>query len=398
MSLCPSMFSPTLTKGGWLCRLRLMGGRVNSSQIQGILEWLKEGTIEITRRGNLQHRAALPPSKSTLQDLQDLKLIGNPTTDHLRNVMLSPMADLDPHSIDLSFLGKAWEQYLTENPQLAVLSPKFSLGLDGGEKISIRSQLNDILISVIDDHHVILSLVGQTEGISIALSGVFDVLRTITLIYLSFTNNHGGTPRLKELVDTISLTNLWQRIEKKLDRFYERRQIKQSSFISNHLGIHQQILPEYRSIGLAVPAGHLSFIQLQKLKEITERFGRGELRFTPWQSVLIPHIHQSSLSECLEALSGINLSLAQPGVTACAGLACNSSLTDTQSDAQNLMSLLNNNSPSIHLSGCPKLCAYSSPHSLKAIGIKPGVYALYRGQEFLGEYTPSLLTNVKHFL
>ncbi len=397
MSLCPSMFFPTMTKGGWLSRLRLIGGRVTSNQIQGILAWLQAGTLEITRRGNLQTRSVLPPSMQTLQDLQDLNLIGHQATDHLRNIMLSPMADLDPQSISLSFLSNQWEQYLKENAQLAVLSPKFSLGLDGRERVSIRGLLNDTLVSVIDAHHSLVSLVGQTEGICTPLTEVFDVLRVLTSIYLSFTNHSGGSPRLKELVNTIGLSRLWQMIEKRLHRSYERRQIK-PSLTSNHLGIHQQVLPEYKSIGLAVPAGHLSFDQLQKLKEITDRFGRGELRFTPWQSVLIPHIHQSLLSECLALLSGINLSFQSPGVTACAGLVCNSSFTDTQTDAQNLNSVLKDYAPSIHLSGCSKLCAYRSPHALKAIGVKPGVYALYKEQEFIGEFTSALLTNVKHFL
>jgi sulfite reductase beta subunit-like hemoprotein len=105
MSDCPSMFFPTLTQGGWLSRLRLIGGKVTSDQIEGILAWVQDGTLEITRRGNLQHRSILPPSPDRFaKSAKPARLIGHPATDHLRNIMLSPMAGLD--GVDLSWLAQ----------------------------------------------------------------------------------------------------------------------------------------------------------------------------------------------------------------------------------------------------------------------------------------------------
>ncbi len=393
MSDCPSMFFPTLTQGGWLSRLRLIGGKVTSDQIDGILAWVQDGTLEITRRGNLQHRSIVPPSSVVLQNLQDLQLIGHPATDHLRNIMLSPMAGLD--GVDLSCLAKEWEVYLCSHPELQPLSAKFSLGLDGGETLSIRSFYNDVLVSAIDRHTVEVCLLGK-EAIVIPLEEVLSILSILADIYLEFTIKAGRPIRLK---DVYSKTDIWQMINDRLKQNYQpynlttRQEIK-----TNYLGILPQNHPDFVAIGVTIPLGRLSSQTLRYLQQITDRFGKGELRFTPWQSVLIPSIHRSFLPDCLQTIDNMHLSLQPMGVSACAGLACQSSWTDTQADAQNLTELFPNTSFFLHLSGCNKLCAYATPHQLLAIGVRPHVYALYRGEELIGEFSREVLTNVKHFL
>lgn len=400
MNRCPSMLAPTPTQGGCLSRLRLVGGRASSLQLEGILEWIKDGEIEITRRGNLQHRSLLPPTPLVLQKLQDLKLIGSPETDQLRNIMLSPMAGIDTKMVmDTSLWAKEWEKYLQDHRELKDLSAKFSIGFDGGETVSITHLLNDVLVSAIDRASVVIFL-SDPVGVVVPVQEVIDVLQTIVFLYMNFTKAATTKPRLKEMVANYGIESVWHRVEQKLGKKFDRLSKltdKNPSF--SCLGVFHQNNDAYFAIGVAIPSSRLAAMELQKLKQIADRFGTGELRFTPWQSILIPFVHRSFVAESLKQITEMNLSVTdQPPITACAGLACNSSFTDTQTNAKELSQQTKARSITIHLSGCARLCAYSIPHHFLAIGVSPGVYALYHDQKKLTECTDrELLTVVANY-
>src|SRR5205814_9281298 len=99
--------------------------------------------------------------------------------------------------------------------------------------------------------------------------------------------------------------------------------------------------PGLNYVGLKTPVGRLTGEQLLELARLAERYGRGELRFTPLQNVLLPHVPDACLGNLtqeplLKALP-YNPSGVQRGLVACTGTAsCNLALIDPKTRARAL--------------------------------------------------------------
>jgi len=117
------------------------------------------------------------------------------------------------------------------------------------------------------------------------------------------------------------------------------------------------------------------------------RDGDGSLRFTPWQSVMLPGISAAKAANVLQELAALGLvtDLAAPfaQMIACTGSAgCGSGLAATQSDGAELAGLLAARKTTfpVHLSGCGKSCAALRAEPATLVGVSPGHYDLYRRQ------------------
>ena len=157
---CPGLFYTTSAQDGELLRLRIPGGLLDAAQcyrLASFSECLGRSSLDVTSRANvqirglaadgLQHRIA--QRAATLIAAQLAAPISS--ADHLRNIMASPTAGIDPaQRIDTRPLVKALDTYLANQPGLAGLSPKFSIGLDGGERVSIAQQPNDLRFTAVE--------------------------------------------------------------------------------------------------------------------------------------------------------------------------------------------------------------------------------------------------------
>ena len=170
-------------------------------------------------------------------------------------------------------------------------------------------------------------------------------------------------------------------------------------FIRNHehLGIHPQQQSGFSYIGIVLPLGRLKSQQLRDLANLSQTFGRGTLRLTPWQNLLISDIPNSRICELEKSIASLGLHSSTTNLdsclVACAGsTGCASAMTDTQSDAlamvKDLAEKLQIDRPiNIHFSGCEKSCAQHSPIDITLVGIQirhgneiiPG-YDIYAGK------------------
>ena len=169
-SICPDIYHPAIARDGLLTRLRIPGGVLDESQcltIASLLESLSLEYIQVTNRANLQLR-------SLAQDLDRellIKLAGcglaanNSAVDGIRNIMISPTAGIDAQElIDVRPLADAWHKYLTEHPELGVLSSKFSVGFDGGGSVGIVDRPNDITLLAVGSRQFSLYLAMSERG------------------------------------------------------------------------------------------------------------------------------------------------------------------------------------------------------------------------------------------
>ncbi|MGL5132002.1 MAG: precorrin-3B synthase, partial [Planktothrix sp.] len=193
-NVCPGLFYGTPAQDGFLIRIRTPGGWLNTQQgkliAQLLQEWGSE-TLQVTNRGNLQIRAVqTSPSLEVFQTLQNIGLAASdPRIDHLRNIMASPTAGIDSQElIDTRPLVEKLDNFIQNHPSIIELSPKFSIGIDGGGKVGIgtRSPIawehryNEIQLSAI----AIVNPINSTSDLyfQLALGGDKNLYPTPILI------------------------------------------------------------------------------------------------------------------------------------------------------------------------------------------------------------------------
>jgi precorrin-3B synthase len=115
--------------------------------------------------------------------------------------------------------------------------------------------------------------------------------------------------------------------------------------------------------------GRLTPQQLRGLASLAQN----ELRLTPWQGILIPHIAEAEGKSIISQLHALGFSTdpASPAarLRSCSGSkGCASALADTQADSEKLARKLQSDTSHIHITGCAKSCAALSPlpHTLLA--------------------------------
>ena len=405
-SACPSLFHPTAAQDGQLVRLRIPGGLLSSQQcrvLAAVSDRLGSGAIDVTNRANVQIRGlvgALP--ESLLAQLRAVGLAANLSeVDHLRNIMASPTAGIDlAQLVDTRPLVRQLDEYLSSHANLVGLSPKFSIGLDGGEQASIRLLPNDIQLTAVEVGGDTAVGLGMTPGVyfSLSLAGIslaakyflvrpencVAVVAALAQAYLkqveptSEKRSPDRKPRLKQVLAAIDLENYLVHEMGCVSVLHRSIDLCQRGDRYAHLGIHPQRGGLY--IGLALPLGRLKSEQLRHLADLAETYGGGSLRLSPWRNLLLPDIAASDLATVQQALERLKLSpLARSsvvwgGLVACSGTTgCASSATDTQADALALVRLLEQtltlDQPiAIHFSGCSKSCAHHGSSDVTLVG------------------------------
>ena len=230
---CPGLFCGSRARDGILSRMRIPGGILKAQQcwaIADLVDRYSTGCLQITNRANLQIRdlnSAISPE--VWHDLQELGIASRHVeVDPIRNIMASPTAGIDRQQLlDTRPLVKAWDDYLQTHPELSQISPKFSVGFDGGESVSIRDLRNDILLAaerVSAQSEIVfrLHLNGDT-GILIQQSQCISVLAALASVYLEYTKNRpqidGKKPRLRHLLADWGAESYLERVQQKFTIF-----------------------------------------------------------------------------------------------------------------------------------------------------------------------------------
>jgi ferredoxin-nitrite reductase len=387
--------------------MRIPGGILNAQQcwtIADLADRYSTGCLQVTNRANLQIRevhSEIPPE--VWNRLQELGIASRRVeVDPIRNMMASPTAGIDRQQLlDTRPLVKAWDDYLQAHPELSELSPKFSIGWDGGESVSIQALRNDILLAAgrSAKSEIVFRLhLNSDTGILIQQSQCISVLAALTRVYLEYTKNQpridGKKPRLRHLLADWGPESYLERVERYLPFVLQRRSIDSSARAleqSRHLGIHPQRQSDFSYIGIALPLGRLESKQLRNLANLAQNLASGTLRLTPWQNLLISDIPNSQLFEIKQQIADLGLHSSATRLdsclVACAGSSgCASAATDTQSHAlamaRDLAQKLTLDRPiNIHFSGCQKSCAQHRPIDITLVGIQ-----IERGHETIEGY------------
>jgi ferredoxin-nitrite reductase len=395
------LFHRKQTPGYFMMRLRLPGGTVSGPQLRAIAEIARDfgrGAVDLTTRQNIQLRwIEIESVPAIFARLAAVGISCQQTgMDNYRNIMGCPIAGLDSseafdaapiaQSVSLALLGREFSN----------LPRKFNISISGCRHDCGHSRANDIGLTPAQKTIAGFDVKGFHVAIGGALGGTWPQLAQPLDIFLRpeqalpfcralmtvFRDNgpreKRTEARLKWLIKDWGLERLMAEVERAFGQpFISAGESLLIEHDGDHIGVHAQRRPGFHYVGLHVPVGRSNAGQLDQLADLAEMYGSGELRLTPDQNVIIPHVHGSILPGLLAEplLQALSPDPAGPirGLVSCTGKDfCHFALNDTKGlsleIAQELAQLLpHDQRVDIKVSGCVHACGQ---HHIGQIGLQ----------------------------
>jgi precorrin-3B synthase len=335
---CPGALRPMPSGDGLIARLRPWCGAFSLDQARGIAEiaaTLGNGHIDLTRRANLQIRGLAESGLSELHAALDKigLLDPDPETEAARNIMVSPLAGLDPAELlDVRPMARELASAVAADRRFGALPAKFGWLVDGGGAVSIAGERADVALCAVPGG-MALRLDGQWMGIASPDTAVAVALAA------------GRRESVLSLLQPATLPPPRSR---------------------------HALAP-----GVAAPFGRVEAEQLLAFVALAEEAGASDIRLSPWRILYVDPPAGPALRDGASRL-GFIVDPHDPllRVEACPGApACASSTVDTRRDARRIAS--QGFTGSLHVSGCAKGCARSAPSDLVLIG-ENGRYGVVR--------------------
>lgn len=382
--------------GLFTLRLRLPNGAVTAGQasvVAGIAGRAGVGRIDLTTRQNVElHSLALADLAAILAELRSAGL----TTlgvcgDAVRGIVGCPAAGLDPEEIlDTRPTVDALTAAFLGNRDYGNLPRKLKIAVCGCARHCVPTEINDVGLEAARDAEGTLGytlLVGGGLSASpvfaqpigwIEVGEAVEVVSAIASLFREHGNRENrARARMKHLLAAWGLDRFRAELEARLGRALRPATTgAHAGSGHDHLGVLAQSEPDRRLVGVPVPAGVLSAEQLLLLAELATEYGRGRLRVTPTQNVLLADIAESDVEAVLTALAACGLPVSESrwaGHTiVCTGREfCNKAMAETKANALRLLDTLEEMLPGapvrLRISGCPNGCGH---HRLGEIGLQ----------------------------
>jgi len=397
------------TQKAYMCRLRIPNGILTHWQFAGVADLAERyagGYSHVTTRANLQMREIEPQNTvDMLEGIQDLGLCSRGSgADNIRNVTGTPTAGIDPQELlDTRPYAREWHFHILNDRSLYGIPRKFNVGFDGGGRIAVLEDTNDIgfqAVAVKDGFGVEpgiwfrLMLGGITGHKDFARdTGVIvkpgEATKVADAVVRVFIDNGDRTnrakARLKYVLDAWGFEKFVAAMEEKLGRKLQRVPAEAIATRpvfdrSAHIGAHPQKQKGLCWLGVVLPVGKLTAAQMRGLAKVAADLGDGDIRLTVWQNLLLSGIPAARVAEAEAAIAALGLSTAatsiRAGLVACTGNAgCRLAMSDTKRHAEDIAlwceARVQLDHPlNIHLTGCPNSCAQHYIGDIGLLGTK----------------------------
>jgi len=399
------LFYVAPAEDSFMCRLRIPNGILTHWQFRGVADLAETyggGYAHVTTRANLQVREiGAPYGIPVIEGLRKLGLTTKGAgADNIRNVTGGPTAGIDASEIiDTRPYADSWHYHILNDRSLYGLPRKFNVAFDGGGRVPVLEDTNDIGFQAVrvDDGNGVapgvwfrLAIGGITghedfardSGVMVKPQDATAVADAIVRVFI----DHGDRTdrrkaRLKYVLDGWGFEKYLAAVEDRLGwrlarlpmEACERRapQDRQA-----HVGIHPQKQPGLYYIGVVLPVGKMTAGQMRALADIAAGLGDGDLRLTVWQNLLVSGVPEEKLDDAKARIEACGLdwraTAVRAGLIACTGnRGCRFSASDTKGHAEAIArhceGRLTLDSPvNIHLTGCHHSCAQ---HYIGDIGL-----------------------------
>ncbi len=392
-SACPGLLRIVQALDGGICRIKLNGGSISAAQAEAVAnaaERFAGGVIEATNRANLQIRGIGREHGALIDSLMASGLgPSSAAGDDVRNLMLSPGAGIDRQMLcDTRPLAEQILATLQGDERFHDLSAKFAVQLDGGEGLAMLEHPHDLWLSATEGEGQTVFAFGlagcplDPPVGSVLLEHGHGLVVAVLDLFLEWARP--DQTRMRHLLGECSLDRFLAALAERVPLMpasSRRHDIRSTAL---HIGAHPQREAERVYVGAVPPLGRLDPAMLGSAAQLARERGDGSLRFTPWQSLLLPGVHADDARDVIQRLerAGLRCSAddALAHLIACTGsTGCGKGLADTKGDARQLAALMqrNGHAPNVHLSGCPRSCAAAHIAPITLLAVSAGHYDLY---------------------
>jgi ferredoxin-nitrite reductase len=187
--------------------------------------------------------------------------------------------------------------------------------------------------------------------------------------------------RLKYVLDAMGAEKFLTLVEEKLGRTLSRVPAasiapRPAADRAGHVGVHPQKQAGLNWLGVVLPVGKLTALQMRGLAQIARDLGDGDIRLTVWQNLLVSGVSDDKLVLAQAAIEALGLTTKatsiRAGLVACTGnVGCKFAASDTKRHAEEIArwceAQVELDAPiNIHLTGCHHSCAQ---HYIGDIGL-----------------------------
>lgn len=392
----------------FMLRIGLPNGLLTSHQLRvigGITKKFARNLADITTRQNIQlHWLTIADLVEVVDTLTEIGLSPKGACgDVVRNVTGCPLAGINHDElIDASPLAVQVARTLTANTAFYNLPRKFKISVSGCPLWCSYPEINDVALTatkhVVDgkeevgytlrvggglstEPHIaarIPAFIRQDQALAavIAAAEIFrdaDVLR-----------ENRAKARSKYLFMRFGWTpeSYLQALEAKLGYKLIPSPAEDESIADDiyrdHIGITPQRQPGLSSVGASVLRGRVTGDQLQKLADLADQYGNGQLRATIMQNIIIVNVPNEKTAALVIELNTlgfqVDVSSFWRGAIACTGTEfCKLAITETKGFAKWVVSEMEDRLPGfdqqikLHVTGCTNSCGQ---HWIADIGLE----------------------------
>lgn len=377
----------------FMLRIRSDGGALDSAQLRviaGIARDFGRGLADVTDRQNIQlHWIAIEDVPEIWRRLDD---VGLGTTeacgDTPRVILGSPVAGVAADEIidGTPAIDQIVRDYIGD-PDFANLPRKFKAAVSGSPRQDVAHEINDIsFIGVVHPEHgpgfdlwvggglSTNPMLAQRLGAWVPLGEVAEVYGAVLGLFRDY-----GYRRLRAKARLKFLLRDWGplRFREVLENEYLRRRLIDGPAPEpappgerDHIGVHPQRDGRVY-VGAATTVGRVSADILARVAALADAGaadGRGRIRLTPWQNLVLLGIAPERAAAVAEGLAEVGLRT-QPSpfrraAMACTGIEfCKLAISETKARTADLVGQLEQRLPdfespiAIHVNGCPNSCA-----------------------------------------
>ncbi|MFH7594212.1 cobalamin biosynthesis protein CobG [Streptomyces racemochromogenes] len=349
---CPGALRLHAADDGYLARVRIPGGLLTTRQALALADAADrfgDGHLELTSRGNVQLRGLADGCGDGLARLLDgAGLLPAPSHERVRNIVATPEAG--PRVVDRV---RELDRLLCASARAADLSGRFLFALDDGRG-DVAALDPDVTLLGGADGPVLVRLGSGVGAVEVDAGDAARAALCAAAYFLDAARAAG--------------TRAWRVAE-----LPPEHSLDEGEFVRRlaDAGIAAGRVPEVEwpyaepprpgrvgAAGLCAlpPLGRLDSAQWRVLAEAAG--GEGELRVTPWRSVVLPRAAADGAARVESAGLAVRPGSPWRSVTACTGRpGCAKSLADVRADARAVVERATGGLP-VHWSGCARRCGH----------------------------------------
>ena len=406
------LFYVAPAQSSYMCRLRIANGILSHWQLAGLADIAEKYSgpySHVTTRANLQLREIAPANATNVVEaIQDLGLCTRGSgADNIRNVTGTPTAGIDPQELlDTRPYAREWHHHILNDRSLYGLPRKFNVAFDGAGRIAVLEETNDIGFQavVVKDGFGVepgiwfrLTLGGITghkdfardTGVIVKPSNATAIADAIVRVFIENGNRTDrNKARLKYVLDAWGFDKFLTAVEERLSRALTRvaaEALEPRPVFDRlaHIGVHPQKQDGLFWIGIVLPVGKMTAVQMRGIATIAREHGDGDIRLTVWQNLLISGVPADKVTQVEIDIAALGLSTqatsVRAGLVACTGATgCRFAAAHTKENAEEIAhwcdARVSLDTPvNIHLTGCHHSCAQHYIGDIGLIGARVAI-------------------------